>query len=539
MTMRRYLPFIFLTLALHWTPVLAQERSDQSALAQEESADYFRKWLDEDVIHIITEEEREVFESLTTGDEKEQFIEQFWFRRDPSPMTSENEFKAEHYRRIAFANERFSAGLPGWKSDRGRIYIIHGEPAEIESHPAGGHYERPLSEGGGSTTTFPFEVWRYRFIEGMGNDIVLEFVDPSLSGEYRLALRPEEKDAMLYVPGGGATLAEGMGLATKADRPYFSPGNRDHYPMMVETARDNPFNRYETYAQVQRPLELKYQDLKEMVSVNVGYASLPIQVREDYFRLNDRQVLVPVTFQVPNKNLSFKTDGNFQTARVAVYGIVTSMSNRVVNEFEDDLVVSYRSEQFEQGLLKQSVYQRIIPVDARMRYKLDLIVKDLNSQQVGVQRRAIAPPKFEGDTLQTSSVILSQYLLALDAVPERDEMFVIGDVKVVPNLESKFAPELPLGFYLQVYNFGIDQTTLNPSLDISYRVISEGKILRQTNDTSGESIQYFSGRRVVFVKSIAIDELEPGTYQAEVEVHDRLTDQRVRVDRSFQIVGVD
>src|SRR5256885_3741674 len=157
----------------------------------------YKKWLQEEVPYIISDEERAAFLQLQTNEEREQFIEAFWQRRDPTPDTVENEFKEEHYRRIAYTNERFASGIPGWRTDRGRIYIIWGKPDEIESHPTGGTYNRPIEEGGGTTSTFPFEVWRYRYIEGIGNEVLLEFVDPSMSGEYRLTIDPNEKHALL------------------------------------------------------------------------------------------------------------------------------------------------------------------------------------------------------------------------------------------------------------------------------------------------------------------------------------------------------
>ena len=130
-------------------------------------------WLRQDVAYIITDEERAAFKSLQTDEEREHFIEQFWQRRDPTPGTDYNEFKAEHYRRIAYANEQFAfRELPGWKTDRGRIYITYGPPDEKESHPSGGSYTRPASQGGGVTTTYPFEQWRYRWIQGVGNDVI-------------------------------------------------------------------------------------------------------------------------------------------------------------------------------------------------------------------------------------------------------------------------------------------------------------------------------------------------------------------------------
>jgi len=158
----------------------------------------YSKWLNEDVVYIISPWERAAFESLRTNEEREHFIEQFWLRRDPTPGAAENKFKQEHYRRIGFANRRYpTRGIVGWKTDRGRIYIIYGPPDEIESHPAGGTYERPPSEGGGATSTFPFEQWRYHHIEGVGNNIIMEFVDPTMSGEYRMTRDPKVKETLV------------------------------------------------------------------------------------------------------------------------------------------------------------------------------------------------------------------------------------------------------------------------------------------------------------------------------------------------------
>ena len=513
---------------------VAQENSD--ALLREEAEDYLDKWLNEDVLYIVSEEERSVFENLSTLEEKEQFIEQFWFRRDPDPRTAVNEFKEEHYRRIAYANDHFSSGLEGWRTDRGRIYIIHGQPAEIESHPSGGQYQRPIEEGGGQTSTYPFEIWRYRNIEGIGDDVILEFVDPTMSGEYRLALHREEKDALLYVPGGGMTLAEQMGMASKGDRPWFSPGNRENYPFMYQSARDNPFMRYETYAMIQRPTAIKYNDLKELVKVNVDYAMLPMVVREDFFRLNDEQVLVPITFQLENKDLTFNLENGLNVARVAVYGLVTSITNKVIYEFEDDLMISYRPEQLEEKLLKASMYQRIITLDRKLKYKLDLVVKDVNSEQIGATRQAILPPAFGTEKLVPSSLILSNTVRVLEDVPEGNEQFVLGDVKIFPSLLKEFTPQMPLGIYLHIYNAALDQASMSPALTVTYRLLKGKEVLKQAVDEQGESTQYFSNQRVVLIKALSFANLEPGKYRLEVEIKDRLSEQQVTVADEFKLV---
>ena len=141
-----------------------QKKANAKALKQELGSTY-KKWLNEDVRWIITPEEMSAFKQLSNDEERDQFIEQFWLRRDPTPDTVENEYKEEHYRRIAYANEHFAAGKAGWRTDRGRIYIVFGPPDEIEAHPSGGQYNRPIEEGGGDTSTYPFETWRYRYIE--------------------------------------------------------------------------------------------------------------------------------------------------------------------------------------------------------------------------------------------------------------------------------------------------------------------------------------------------------------------------------------
>lgn len=526
----------FLTICL-FLPGLLSAQPEQDYLSQEESYDYFLKWLGEDVIYIVTDEERDIFKNLTTADEREQFIEQFWFRRDPDPRTAENEFKEEHYRRLAYCNENFSSGKPGWKTDRGRIYIIHGPPDELEFHPTGNRHVRPMSQGGGSTTTYPFEVWTYRYLEGIGDNITLEFVDKTMTGEYRLALLPDEKDALLYTPGGGKTVAEELGLATKADRPFFNPGNRENYPGMLHSIQNNPFLRYETFAKVQGPKSIKYQDLKEIVDVNVSYDRIPLEVEAHYFRLSQAQALVPVTFQLQNKNLSFQLENGAQVARVAVYGVVTSITKRVITEFEDDLNLSYREDAISAGLLQNSVYQKILFLEPKMRYRLDLVVKDLNSDSVGVVSRALVPPSYTDESLQASQLIFSSQIWTLQEAPDLNEMFVLGDVRIRPNIKKEFAPNLPLGVYFQLYNVRIDQTELTPSLSVTYDILRDGHPVSSTTDLNGESTQFFSSDRVVLIKQIDLTGLENGRYQIRLHIHDRIGNQQIEVNDFFTLVG--
>jgi GWxTD domain-containing protein len=182
-------------------PVAAPATTPAQESPQIKSTNYLAKWPEEEVPYIITADEQSAFQKLGTDDEREMFIEMFWMRRDRTPGTVENEVRSEYYRRIALANQRYGAGIPGWRTDRGRILILHGQPDEIETHAQGSTYIRDIRGGVGRTVTFAFERWRYRSIEGVGNNVILEFVDISRDGNYRLTFDPSERDAILTVPG--------------------------------------------------------------------------------------------------------------------------------------------------------------------------------------------------------------------------------------------------------------------------------------------------------------------------------------------------
>ena len=503
--------------------------------AQEDSRRYFQKWLQETVVYIITPEEKEVFEKLTTSEERDAFIAQFWHRRDPDPKTAVNEFKDEHYRRLAYANENFKSGIAGWKTDRGRIYIIHGPPDQREAYPTGGNYERREYEGGGFTSVYPFERWWYRNLPGGRADVELEFIDPKMSNEYYLSVSPEEKDALLFSEGLGPTSAEEFGLRVKKDRPYFVSNYGEPYPGMNSRSKDDPMRRYETYFGVQKPAPLKYPDLKEIVKVNITYTDLPFQVRQDYFKLNEGQTLAPVTIQFQNKDLTWKAGDDGHSIRVAVYGIVTTLTNRVVLEFEDVVSTNYRPEEMQQGLLERSMYQKIIPIHSNMRYKLDLVVKDLNSGKVGVLSKALIPPGHSSSQLEASSLVLADFIQTLGQAPEQQQMFILGDVKIRPSVDKVFLPSDPLGVYLQLYNVGSDQSTLAPVLQVTYSITGQGRVLREVIDRRGESTQFYSGQRLVLIKGLPLNGLNPGEYVLKVHVRDAISQRELSLSSGFAV----
>src|SRR5947207_6237038 len=387
-------------------PMTEKERRRKEEKLRKELETPYRKWMNEDVAYLISDEERAAFKRLQTDEEREQFIEQFWLRRDPTPDSIENEFKEEHYRRIAYTNEQFASGIPGWKTDRGRIYITYGPPDEKETHPSGGTYERPPEEGGGSTSTFPFEQWRYRYIEGVGSDIIIEFVDPTMSGEYRMTMDPSEKDALLYVPNAGLTLMEQMGMSSKTDRFNRTDGTHLGVPFGAQTEKMNEFNRLEQFAKLQKPPAVKFHDLEAAVNSKISYNMLPAKYRVDFFPLTDASVLTSVTLQFENKDLQFHAKEGVQIAAVNIFCKVSTMTRRIVTNFEDTVEVTSPPEYLQQTAQRKSVYNKTIPL-APGTYRLSMSAKDVTGGNLFTQEVALVVPRLDSEKLSASTIVLA------------------------------------------------------------------------------------------------------------------------------------
>ena len=515
-------------------PTPPPKESDR-ALLQEEAQDYFRKWLEQDVVYIITEEEEDVFLRLTNDDERERFIEQFWRRRDSDPRTAVNEFKEEHYRRIAYANDHFFSAKAGWRTDRGRTYILWGPPDDREMRPSGGRYERLIYEGGGTTTTYPFERWIYRHIPGIGSDIELEFVDQTGTGEYRLALGLEEKDALLHSEG-GLTMAEQLGMMDKSQRPYFTPSSA-HNPfiqgIMGMRAKDRPFARMARYFDVQRAPEILYKDLQKLVDSRVIYHNLPFDISTNAIKLDDARVLIAMTVEVRNQDLTFKEEFGIQQGRLRIYGRVMSVSGRMLTEFEQELAIDYEAEEFKKSLTERSVYQNQIAVPAGL-YKLTLILEDLHGERMGSTEIRLPAPKYDEKQL-AASLILAESIQKLGAVPDSIQMFVLGDLKVIPNVNRTFAATVSLPVYLQVYNLQVDQALARPDPQIVYEISRNGKIVKNVADTASQNLAYFSPERAVFVQYLDLEGLPLGDYSLRVTVRDGISRESALTRDRFKI----
>lgn len=521
-------------------PINEKQKKENAKSLKQELSKTYKKWLDEDVRWIITDEERSAFKQLSNDEERDQFIEAFWQRRDPTPDTVENEFKEEHYRRIAYANEHFAAGIPGWKTDRGRIYITYGPADEVESHPSGGTYERPMEEGGGSTSTFPFEQWRYRYLEDIGQEVIIEFVDTCQCGDYHMTIDRSEKDALLHTPNGGLTMYEQMGMASKASR--FNGGlERLGTGPMSSNLQTKQFDRLEQFAKLNKPPAVKFKDLEEYsVSHKITINPMPFDVRYDFVKVTGDTVLVPVTVQLQNRNVTFSNKDGVQRGTVNIFGRVTTLTGRVAQTFEDTVQVDVPAELLAKVAENSSVYWKALPLRPG-RYKLDVVVKDVNGDRVGTWSRGVVVPDFEDDRLSSSSLIVADLMEPVAAKNVGTGSFVIGNTKVRPRVASadgkpvSFKRNQKMNFWMQVYNLGVDGKTHKPSATVEYDVLNVATNKRVIRSVENTDQMGNVGDQVTLQKTLSAANLDPGVYRIEIKINDNISKQTVDPSATFAV----
>jgi GWxTD domain-containing protein len=517
----------------------SEKIKQQKQLKQELKGEY-KKWLDEDVVWIITADEAKAFKSLSNDEERESFIEQFWLRRNANPDSPDNEFREEHYQRIAYANEHFAAGVPGWRTDRGHMYIAYGKPDSIDAHPSGGNYERPMAEGGGNTSTFPFEVWHYRYIEGIGENIDMEFVDSCQCGEYRMTIDRSEKDALKHVPGAGETLYESTGRAKQADR--MNGGGIGDGPMAASES-NKQFDRLMTYTMLNAPPPIKFKDLDAYITEHKMLTGppFPFDVRTDFVKVTNDTVLVPLTIHINNREITFNSKDGASIGTVNILGRVTGISGRTAQTFEDTVTVSAPNDLLEQKRKSASLYWKSLPLRPG-RYKVDIVIKDVNNtDKVGTWERGIEVPKYDDDRLSASSLILANRMERVPSKQIGTGNFVIGNTFIWPNVAPNtitpvtFTRNENLNFWMQVYNLGIDDKSKQNGATIDYEI---------TNTATNKSVLSFTeltnklspnADQVTLEKSMPLASLQPGRYKVSIKVNDGVDSQQIAESADFVV----
>lgn len=520
-----------------------KEKIKQHKDLQGELKGSYKTWLDQDVRWIITDQEMQAFKALSNDEERDQFIENFWLRRNPNPDSPDNEYREEHYARIAYANEHFAAGKPGWRTDRGHIYIAYGKPDSIDSHPSGGNYERPMEEGGGSTSTFPFETWHYRYLEGIGDNIDIEFVDTCMCGDYHMTLDRSEKDALKHTPGAGQTLYEQTGQAKQADR--FSGGGLEQLGAgpMSSSNQSKQFDRLNTYSKLLGAPQIKFKDLEAFMATSKILTGPPFlfDVRTDYVKVTNDTVLVPLTLQIRNRDITFSNKDGVATGTVNILGRVSNLNHRAVQTFEDTVSVPVPSELLARTQNNVSVWWKSLPMRPGL-YKIDIVIKDVNApDHIGTWRRSINVPKYDDDKLSASSLILADQM---ERVPSKDigtGNFVIGNTRIRPRVPPGVAAPVTfhraqnLNFWMQVYNLGIDEKSKQNAATVEYQIVdlATNKLLLDTQESTSKISP--NADQVTLERSVPLASLQPGKYQVTIKVNDGVSKQQIAESAPFVV----
>ena len=496
-----------------------------------EDIDYFAKWLKEDVVYIITHEEKAVFDRLTTMEEKEQFIEQFWRRRDETPGTSLNEFKEEHYRRIKYSNEYYATGFPGWQSDRGKIYIKFGPPDQITSSPTGGTYTREIYEGGGNVQTFPFERWWYRYIEGIGQDVEVEFVDRLNSNEYRIARDSFEKEVGFEM-GLGETTYEALGVYSRADlnraRYLGNPGN----PYMRMRRQDQPLERLSRYSKLMKAPKIRFDDLRTLVETRVSYNQLDVHLVSHVTPVYEDMslVLLSAEIEINNDNFVSVSEGIWR-AETNIYGRLTNLTGQIASEFDDDVAAEIKKDPVLQ-LQTSRLYQRKVPLKSG-RYKLQIVVREGKTKRVGTLNSLVIVPGQTPD-LRGMLMLADRARRVREGETVVDPFVVTDDLKVYPDIHKIFSPSEQLGVFLEVHNLTQDMATLAADVRLSYRVLSEGqpvpnfeKVLEPQKVDNDSVLNAFL--------AIPLEGLSSGKYAFQIEIADLVSDKKLVLKDIFEI----
>ena len=526
---------------------LKRERSDKEKFAaqkavRQELKGAYKTWLNQDVAYIISDEEAKAFRTLSNDEERDSFIENFWLRRNPNPDSPENEFREEHYRRIAYANEHFAAGKPGWKTDRGHIYISFGKPDSIDAHPSGGSYNRPMEEGGGTTATYPFEVWNYRYIEGIGENVDIEFVDTCQCGDYHFTIDRGEKDALLHVPNVGQTQWEEMGMAKKSDRFTGGLEQLGNGPASTQL-QSKQFDRIELSAKLFAPPPVKFKDLESFISEHKLLTGpvFPFDVRTDFVKVTESTVLVPVTLQIKNRDITFVTKNGVAKGVVNILGKVTTLTHKTVQTFEDTVEVTQPAELLEKALSHQSIYWKALPLLPGL-YRLDIAIKDLNNpDHVGIYGRGLEVPAYHDEKLATSTLILADQMNLVSSREIGSGSFVIGNTYIRPRVSPNPATPVSfkrnqlLNFWMQVYNLGIDEATKSNEATVIYQIsdAATGAVVFEKQLDSKE-LGVHSDQMTV-EKTLPIAGLQPGKYKVTIKINDTISKQEIAQSAPFVV----
>lgn len=482
------------------------------------------EWREGPIRYIITKSEDKEYKSLGSQEERAQFIEGFWQRRDETPDTPGNEFRAEFWKRVRDANRLYSGDIskPGWRTDMGKIHILRGPPDDISRDP--------VPQGNRGTV-----IWTYRSAgeTGLGPNVVVAFAK-DVTGEYRLSAEPS-KDSDPRVAGGyGYQPPMGVNAAAKAQALDAAAAVARAFnltdPLIRQAggpAMSAPLGLMTELTKLQQPR--RQWEINESITTREFFGGVPMRARADFFRTTTSSTLVVLSAGVKSSAVQYRRIGNRELPDVVLYGRVLDLTgNDLVVSLEKDTDFVPARENERAGLDDDLLFQAtaLLPPGS---YKVLLSVLDRAGGHAGSYEVPLTVPDLNGSGLALSSVMLARGITQVET--QASGPFVIGTLRVLPRLGQTFKPGDDLALYYQVYGAAKDPSTGQPSLDVDYGFFTVEA--EQTRDLG--HVAFGDQKNEAHGYALTLKDWPAGPYLLRVSVTDRVAQATSTRDVVFEV----
>ncbi len=539
------------------------------------STDY-QLWLSEEVPYLLSARERDSFSALQSDQERNRFIEQFWKRRDPDPSTAVNEFRQEHFRRVRHANQRFDReGKPGWKTERGRAYIIHGPPDQV-SYSYGSHQKvfvrNPtdiLVQAGTAQPLvdieFPTpasETWVYRSLPSTTTQrshftVIFAKMDPAEISQLQKVIQQVGNDDD-YIRRRSRDLAIKRFISNRSyqrndykvvyageprflDLASFMVGVFD--PLQSQHIRQ--FDVQLAIADLHRPSgeileerEARRRKMEELVEGRVYFGALPVEVGYGFLRSFSGHVNIPLHVRIG-------LDEQDPPESVDLFAeLVEPEGDRILAQFQDRIRPRLKGADLE----GQVSYQSRMGA-APGSYRLRVVASDIAHQKIGMWEEQILVPDLAGAEFGASDPVFCDEVMERGEFREgaptktrRDWILYsqqnplrLDDWVFVPATDNRFRRRQNLTTLLEVYNPTLPSGSNRPAVEVQALLMQRGSAVAATEV---RNLEYLTGKDkdiIVYAFSVPLKTLDPGEYDLVVNVTDRPTGRQVEKRTPFRI----
>jgi GWxTD domain-containing protein len=486
----------------------------------------FDRWLNQYVKWIISREEKERFEELEAPTQKLGFIESFWLRRDKKPETPDNEAREEHQRRFAYATQNFGAGIPGWATDRGKIYILLGPPSAINRNPAGRNsFERPS------------EVWTYNNVPNprLAASFDIGFVDFTSTGRFEI-VSAENLDILApLMTNAGWAMSEldAIGLYRDGTTDLVDPISGARTPVFGDSFVTSQFDFQQDLQEVARVPELNLPPLREVTEARADFPSIPLSTEASFFPVDGASAVVPITVLIAYARLTPQPSDDGYLYQADLLATITSESGEELPPIDQRLEVRIEASELEFYRGSYLLYETSLALPPGT-YRLEALVRDNPSGALGRVSSSFEVPSLTGEGLRLSSLLVASGAVEMDrlAAGAPRAPFQFGNLRLVPNPTKRFSPGTTLTAYLQAFGFSLAPEDGRARLRVDFFILKDGRLFSKV----APSYHRPAKKDQVAIKSVvSLKALPLGNYTLRARVTDEISGERVERDADFSI----